>query len=214
MEYTFKVILLGDSLVGKSSLMGLLKEQVFVSSYSSTIGVDFGTVYFDHGDDKIKIQIWDTAGQEKFSPLVKVYYRNSTCAIVMFDLTNRGSFTRVSRWIEEFKHYTSGHRPIIVVGNKSDLFNMRVLTKKEINDEVIEKLDLPYFEISVKDDANVNDVFDYLINEVKRLVKIGIIEPSPINGLKIEVPKKSFMLHSNFQGEGSRENKRKCCSIM
>lgn len=214
MEYTFKVILLGDSLVGKSSLMGLLKNQIFVSSYSSTIGVDFGTVYFDHGDDKIKIQIWDTAGQEKFSPLVKVYYRNSTCAIVMFDLTNRGSFTRVKRWIEEFKHYTSGHRPIIVVGNKSDLFNMRVLTKKEINDEIIEKLDLPYFEISVKDDTNVNDLFDYLINEVKRLVKIGIIEPSHLNGLKIEVPKKSFMLHSNFQGAGTRENKRKCCSIM
>ena len=214
MEYTFKVILLGDSLVGKSSLMGLLKNQIFVSSYSSTIGVDFGTVYFDHGDDKIKIQVWDTAGQEKFSPLVKVYYRNSTCAIVMFDLTNRGSFTRVKRWIEEFKHYTSGHRPIIVVGNKSDLFNMRVLTKKEINDEIIEKLDLPYFEISVKDDANVNDLFDYLINEVKRLVKIGIIEPSHLNGLKIEVPKKSFMLHSNFQGAGTRENKRKCCSIM
>ena len=214
MEYTFKVILLGDSLVGKSSLMGLLKNQIFVTSYSSTIGVDFGTVYFDHGDDKIKIQIWDTGGQEKFSPLVKVYYRNSTCAIVMFDLTNRGSFTRVSRWIEEFKHSTSGHRPIIVVGNKSDLFNMRVLTKKEINDEIIEKLDLPYFEISVKDDTNVNDVFDYLINEVKRLVKIGIIEPSAINGLKIEVPKKSFMLHSNFQGAGNRENKRKCCLIM
>lgn len=214
MEYTFKVILLGDSLVGKSSLMGLLKNQIFVSSYSSTIGVDFGTVYFDHGDDKIKIQVWDTAGQEKFSPLVKVYYRNSTCAIVMFDLTNRGSFTRVKRWIEEFKHYTSGHRPIIVVGNKSDLFNMRVLTKKEINDEIIEKLDLPYFEISVKDDTNVNDLFDYLINEVKRLVKIGIIEPSHLNGLKIEVPKKSFMLHSNFQGAGTRENKRKCCSIM
>lgn len=214
MEYTFKVILLGDSLVGKSSLMSLLKNQIFVTSYSSTIGVDFGTVYFDHGDDKIKIQIWDTAGQEKFSPLVKVYYRNSTCAIVMFDLTNRGSFTRVKRWIEEFKHHTSGHRPIIVVGNKSDLFNMRVLTKKEINDEIIEKLDLPYFEISVKDDANVNDLFDYLINEVKRLVKIGIIEPSHLNGLKIEVPKKSFMLHSNFQGTGTRENKRKCCSIM
>ena len=214
MEYTFKVILLGDSLVGKSSLMGLLKNQIFVSSYSSTIGVDFGTVYFDHGDDKIKIQVWDTAGQEKFSPLVKVYYRNSTCAIVMFDLTNRGSFTRVKRWIEEFKHYTSGHRPIIVVGNKSDLFNMRVLTKKEINDEIIEKLDLPYFEISVKDDTNVNDLFDYLINEVKRLVKIGIIEPSHLNGLKIEVPKKSFMLHRDFQGAGSRENKRKCCSIM
>ena len=214
MEYTFKVILLGDSLVGKSSLMGLLKDQVFVSSYSSTIGVDFGTVYFDHGDDKIKIQIWDTGGQEKFSPLVKVYYRNSTCAIVMFDLTNRGSFTRVRRWIEDFKHFTSGHRPIIVVGNKSDLFNMRVLTKKEIREEVTDKLDLPYFEISVKDDSNVNDVFDYLINEKKRLVKIGMIEPSSINGLKIQVPKKSFMLHSDFQGSGSRENKRKCCSIM
>lgn len=214
MEYTFKVILLGDSLVGKSSLMGLLKDQVFVSSYTSTIGVDFGTVYFDHGDDKIKIQIWDTGGQEKFSPLVKVYYRNSTCAIVMFDLTNRGSFTRVRRWIEDFKHFTSGHRPIIVVGNKSDLFNMRVLTKKEIREEVTDKLDLPYFEISVKDDTNVNDVFDYLINEIKRLVKIGMIEPSSINGLKIQVPKKSFMLHSDFQGSESRENKRKCCSIM
>jgi small GTP-binding protein len=214
MEYTFKVILLGDSLVGKSSLMGLLKDQVFVSSYSSTIGVDFGTVRFEHGDDKIKIQIWDTGGQEKFSPLVKVYYRNSTCAIVMFDLTNRGSFTRVSRWIDEFKHFTSGHRPIIVVGNKSDLFNMRVLTKKEIKEEVTDKLDLPYFEISVKDDANVTELFDYIINEIKRLVKIGLIEPSPINGLKIQVPKKSFMLHSDFQGSGTKENEKKCCSIM
>jgi small GTP-binding protein len=214
MEYTFKIILLGDSLVGKSSLLGLLKNQVFVSSYSSTIGVDFGTVRFDYNDDKYKIQIWDTGGQEKFSPLVKVYYRNSTCAIVMFDLTNRGSFTRVRKWIEEFKLYAGVSRPIIVVGNKSDLFNMRVLTKKEINDEIIDKMDLTYFEISVKDDTQVTELFDYIIKEIKRLSTIGLLEPSPLNGLKIQVPKKSFMLHADFQGSGTQKNKKKCCSIM
>lgn len=212
MEYTFKVILLGDCLVGKSSLLGLLKNQIFVNSYSSTIGVDFGTVSFNYGDDKYKIQIWDTGGQEKFSPLVKAYYRNSTCAIVMFDLTNRGSFVRVKKWIEEFKHYASGLRPIIVVGNKSDLFNMRVLTKKEINDEIERKLDLPYFEISVKDDANVNEVFDYLIKEVKRMIDVKMLEPSILTGVKIETPKTSFILHKDFQG--SRNKNKKCCSIM
>jgi len=213
MNYTFKVILLGDCLVGKSSLLNILKNEIFLNSYCSTIGVDFGSINFEKGDHNYKIHIWDTGGQERFSPLIKAYYRNSTAAIIMFDLTNRTSFNRVKKWINEFNHFTIGHRPIIVVGNKSDLFNMRVLTKAEIKEEIETKLDLPYFEISIKDDVKVNDVFDYIITELKRLLDTGVLIPSHLNGIKVETPRSSFLLHRDFQGKNTNKSK-KCCSIM
>lgn len=213
MDITFKIILLGDCCVGKSSLLSLLKNETFLKSYSSTIGVDFGSIYFKDGENKYKIQIWDTGGQEKFSPLVKVYYRNATAAIVMFDLTSRGSFTRVRNWVSEFKTLTSGYRPIIVVGNKSDLFNMRVLTKKDIKEEITDRLDLPYFEISVKDSVNVDNLFDYIIKDVKRLIDDEILEPSILTGIKKEKRKYSFMLHKDSQENGVLK-KQKCCTIL
>ena len=131
----------------------------------------------------------------------------------MFDLTNRGSFNRVRKWVEEFNYYARGLRPIIIVGNKSDLFNMRVLTNKEILDEVEGKLDLTYFEISVKDNANVDELMDYIITTFKRLIDVGSIIPSSSNGVKAEVPMNSFILHRDHQGDGSKKQK-KCCNIM
>ena len=218
MEYTFKVILLGDSLVGKSSLLSRLKNEIFVSSYCSTIGVDFGTINYERGDDHFKMQIWDTGGQEKFAPLIKAYYRNSTFAVIMFDLTNRASFNRVKKWVDEFNYYAKHSRPIIVLGNKSDLFNMRVLTKKEILEEIEGRLDLKYFEVSVKDDANLTEFIDYVITEFKRLVDNEILIPSPLNGIKVETPRKSFFLHKDYQGNYDYENdgkkKKRCCEIM
>ena len=121
-EYIFKYIIIGDSGVGKSCLLLQFLENSFKPNHEATIGVEFGTkvISIDNGLS-VKLQVWDTAGQDAFKSITRSYYRNAAGALVVYDITNRNSFINVQKWLEEAR--TNGNREMVLalVGNKSDL---------------------------------------------------------------------------------------------
>ena len=120
-SYLFKYIIIGDPTVGKSCLLLQFLEGKFKLDSETTIGVEFGSKIIDLDDKKIKLQIWDTAGQEVFKSITRSYYRGSIAAILVYDITNRQSFNNLNKWMEETKTYSNEKLTILLIGNKSDL---------------------------------------------------------------------------------------------
>jgi len=122
-DYIFKFIIIGDSGVGKSCIVQRFLENKFSDDQENTIGVEFGTKVMDVKDKQIKLQIWDTAGQEAFQSITRSYYRSSAGALVVFDLTNRASFENCVKWLEEVSNHGNPEMVITLLGNKCDLEN-------------------------------------------------------------------------------------------
>ena len=165
-DYIFKVILIGPGEVGKTSLWQRYITRKFMSSYKLTIGVDFRMASIKIGDVDVKLQLWDTGGQEKFSAVRPVYYRGADGAIVVFDITKRESFEGMEQWFRELEMHC-GPIPRILVGNKADLEELRQVTFEEAEAFAQKKsseqqLMLPYMETSAKDGRNVDTMFQKL----------------------------------------------------
>lgn len=169
-NYLFKIIVIGDTYVGKSCLTLRFINDEYRHSHESTIGVEFGTKTITIDDKKIKLQIWDTAGQEIFRSITRSYYRSSAGAILVFDLTNKISFQNIKRWLNDVKTYANENTCIILVGNKCDLLN-RDVSNYEI-DEIIDEYNLDYVECSAKDNINIDKIFMQLGNTIyERITK-------------------------------------------
>jgi len=153
-----KIVLIGDSGVGKTSLLQRFAEQYFSETHITTIGVDFKLRTIQVGDKRVKLQVWDTAGQEKFRVITKTYYRNAAGIIIAYDVTNGESFVNTKRWIEEVKNNCGDDGvPIILVGNKCDSPN-RLVTLND-QQEYAKLINLKFFETSAKNNINVDEVF-------------------------------------------------------
>ena len=157
-DYLLKYIIIGDAGVGKSNILLRYVYSTFKSEYQLTIGVEFGEKSVEVKNNIYKIQIWDTAGQEQFRSVTRTYYKNSVCAIVVYDISRRETFENVIKWIEDCKHYSSKSILIILVGNKCDLEEERQVMKEE-GDELADKYGLIFFETSAKDGTNVKEIF-------------------------------------------------------
>ena len=120
-NYLFKLIIVGDATVGKSCILLRFINNNYRTSHDLTIGVEFGMKIININNKNIKLQIWDTAGQECFRSIIRSYYRNSAGAILVYDISNRTSFNNIIYWLEEIKKYASNNLSIILVGNKCDL---------------------------------------------------------------------------------------------
>ena len=168
-EFIFKIILIGCSSVGKSSILQRYIQKIFNNSYSCTIGVDFFMKSIDVGDKSIKLQLWDTAGTEKFRSITTGYYRGANAAFVVFDLTSKPSFDCLNEWIENYYKYSNPEeeKNVVLIGNKSDLVDKREVTEEEI-EKFAKDNHIMYFETSAKDGKNINECF-YFIAE--KLVK-------------------------------------------
>ena len=194
-DYTFKIVLAGDSEVGKSCLMLRFVEDSFSDLHASTIGVDFKTVTTMIENKIVKLHIWDTAGQERFSGVTSHYYRGAHGAVVVYDVTNKVSFESVENWIgqvDDANSYGGGHEVFkLVVGNKCDLENAREV-KTEQGKALAEKFNAPFLETSAKSSANVDVAF---LNLAKKLMARGPTRGSSSGGtIKIEamgMPRKS-----------------------
>jgi Ras-related protein Rab-1A len=174
-DYLFKLLLIGDSGVGKSCLLLRFADDTYTDSYISTIGVDFKIRTVDLDGKTIKLQIWDTAGQERFRTITSSYYRGAHGIIIVYDITDKESFENVRQWLFEIDRFASESVCKLLVGNKSDLANKRAVeyaTAKAFADEI----NIPCLETSAKSSNNVEQAFLTMAAQIKNKMQS---QPAP-----------------------------------
>jgi len=165
-DYLFKLLLIGDSGVGKSCLLLRFADDTYTESYISTIGVDFKIRTIQLEGKTIKLQIWDTAGQERFRTITSSYYRGAHGIIVVYDVTDQDSFNNVKQWLGEIDRYASESVNKLLVGNKSDLTSQKVVDF-DVAKEFADSLQIPFLEASAKSAQNVEQAFLTMAAEIK-----------------------------------------------
>lgn len=189
-DYLFKLLLIGDSGVGKSCLLLRFADDTYTQSYISTIGVDFKIRTIELEGKTVKLQIWDTAGQERFRTITSSYYRGAHGIIIVYDVTDKESFKNVKHWIQEIDKYAADGVKKLLVGNKCDLQSKKVVSYDEAK-ELADSLQMPFMETSAKNSHNVEQAFQMMADEIKKKVAAN---PGPrpagntINNLRPGVP--------------------------
>uniref|UniRef100_A0A6B2LMN2 Uncharacterized protein n=1 Tax=Arcella intermedia TaxID=1963864 RepID=A0A6B2LMN2_9EUKA len=153
--------MIGDSGVGKSSILMRFVEKTFVESYVSTIGVDFKIQTIDINGTSVKLQIWDTAGQERFRTITQSFYRGAHGIMIVYDVTRRASFTNVTNWIQQIDKFSSDGAAKILIGNKADQASERQVSQQEAQ-ELASHLHTSYLETSAKTSLNISRAFSDL----------------------------------------------------
>ncbi|CAI4222525.1 unnamed protein product [Auanema sp. JU1783] len=165
-DYLFKLLLIGDSGVGKSCLLLRFADDTYTESYISTIGVDFKIRTIELDGKTIKLQIWDTAGQERFRTITSSYYRGAHGIIVVYDITDQESFNNVKQWLQEIDRYACENVNKLLVGNKCDLTAKRAVETTAAK-EYADQLGIPFLETSAKSSTNVEQAFLTMASEIK-----------------------------------------------
>jgi len=166
-DFLYKLLLIGDSGVGKSCLLLRFADDAFTENFISTIGVDFKIKTLTLEGKRVKLQIWDTAGQERFQTITTSYYRGANGIVIVFDVTNQSSFENVRKWLDDVERHASPNIVKLLIGNKCDLEHKRVIdyhTAKALAD----RLNIPYLETSAKASTNVNEAFEKLAVNVMK----------------------------------------------
>ena len=209
-DYLLKYIIIGDSAVGKSNLLLRFAQNDFKSEYQLTIGVEFGAKNIDINNKKYRLQIWDTAGQENYRSITRAYYKNSVCAILVYDITNRDSFEHISNWIEDCLSQSPKTVFMVLVGNKSDLNEQRKVSLEE-GQQMAKNNNMMFFETSAKSGANVDKIFEQSAKEIDSKLNEGYYDlESDVCGIKkgINVDSGSTVL---INGRNMPNKKKKCC---
>ncbi|KAF8118625.1 hypothetical protein N665_0004s0105 [Sinapis alba] len=193
-DYLFKVVLIGDSGVGKSNLLSRFTKNEFSLESKSTIGVEFATRSLNVDDKVIKAQIWDTAGQERYRAITSAYYRGAVGALLVYDVTRHSTFENVETWLKELRNHTDPNIVVMLVGNKSDLRHL-VAVQTEDAKSFAEKESLCFMETSALESTNVEDAFAEVLTQIHSIVSKKAMEAAsesanaPSRGDKIEIGK-------------------------
>ena len=164
-EMMFKVVLVGDSFVGKTNIMSKYIKNEFHEDSKATVGVEFGSKQFSVEGHSIKAQIWDTAGQERYKAITSAYYKGAKGAFIVYDITRKQSFESVEKWVNDVTAVADKKITIILIGNKSDLEDQRQVSKEQGQDKA-NKLEIAFMETSAFSGENLDKAFDMMINEV------------------------------------------------
>ena len=163
-KLSLKILLIGDSQVGKTSLLLKYTEHVFPEEHIATIGVEYKDKFILKDNYNIRLQIWDTAGQERFHSITKNIYRNANGVLFVYDITNQESFGNIKNWIKDLQNVGNDIKGVII-GNKIDLEQKRDVSKQYL-EEIGKKYNMPILETSAKQSINVNEGFELLVNEL------------------------------------------------
>jgi small GTP-binding protein len=163
-DYTLKILLAGDSRVGKTSFINVIQKNDHFFS-TSTIGVDFTTLYYTLHDRNIKVNIWDTSGKTRFHSIIRTYFRDICAIVLMFDVTKPDSFSHLDDWLNLLLYETKCHHthPILLLGNKNDMVNR--IDNVKLN-EFIDTYNVTYREISCKQDSHLEEIFTSFISKI------------------------------------------------
>ena len=164
-EMMVKVILIGDSGVGKTNIMSKFLKNQFMEESKATIGVEFGSKLFNHEGHKIKAQIWDTAGQEKYKAITGAYYKGSKGALVVYDITQKKTFENIEKWVNDLKAAGDPKITIILIGNKNDLDDKRQVSKDQ-GEEKARSFGCAFLETSAYSGDNIDKAFNLMVKEI------------------------------------------------
>jgi len=176
-DFLFKVVLIGDSGVGKSNLLSRFTRNEFNLDSKSTIGVEFATRTLSIDEKTIKAQIWDTAGQERYRAITSAYYRGAVGALLVYDIAKHSTYASVPRWLKELRDHADANIIIMLVGNKSDLKHLRAVPTDEAKAFAAEN-DLSFVETSALDASNVESAFQTILADIYRIVSSKSLEQS------------------------------------
>jgi len=176
-DYLFKVVLIGDSGVGKSNLLSRFTRNEFNLDSKSTIGVEFATRSITVDGKTVKAQIWDTAGQERYRAITSAYYRGAVGALLVYDISKHATFVNMTRWLKELRDHADSNIVIMLVGNKSDLKHLRAVPTEEAKSFASEN-ELLFIETSALDASNVESAFQTILTDIYRVTYSKALEQS------------------------------------
>lgn len=204
-DYTFKIVMIGDSGVGKSCILLRYADDKFNENFYSTIGVDFRFKNILLDNKSVKLQIWDTAGQERFKTITSAYYRGAHGILIVYDVTDKNSFNHVKDWIEDINKYTDDNPVKLIIGNKCDLSKEKVITDAEMK-AMEQQTGLEIIETSAKNSIKINEAMEIIAGKM--------IEKSKNNG---EINSETTAEQGYNLGEGNIKgcNKQElCCDFL
>ena len=202
-DYLFKLLLIGNSSVGKSSLLLRFSENIYNDAFLPTIGVDFKIRTFDLDGKTVKLQIWDTAGQERFKTITSSYYKGAHGIIVTYDITDKQSFKDIDNWLVEVEKHAKDKVNKLLVGNKVDLKDQRQISFEEGKGKA-DELGIKYVETSAKDSINVEQAFITMANEIRERIQTDAPVPTERGGKLAKDDKKALT-------GGKQVNTGGCC---
>ncbi|CAO2825567.1 unnamed protein product [Amaranthus hypochondriacus] len=201
-DYLFKIVLIGDSGVGKSNILTRFTRNEFSLESKSTIGVEFATRTLQVEGKIVKAQIWDTAGQERYRAITSAYYRGAVGALLVYDITKKQSFDNVTRWLHELRDHADSNIVIMLVGNKSDLRHLRGVPQSD-GHLLAEREELVFLETSALDSTNVENAFQRILLDIYQVISKKALAAQQALGF---VPQ-----GTNISVDTNLENKS-CCS--
>ncbi len=194
-DLMFKIMVIGESKVGKTSVIKKYTQNKFGGVYLTTVGVDFQDKIINIDDKKIRLQIWDTAGQERFRNITKNYFNSSNGFLLIYDITDKDSLEHLNFWSAQIQLNAPEKSKCVLVGNKCDLESARVISYEE-GKMYAEKNKIKFFETSAKDGTNINEVFEYIANEIYKEQKMEM---------------RSVTSSQVLSKEQTFKKKKKCC---
>lgn len=212
-DYLFKIVMIGDSGVGKTNIMTKFSRNIFSQTSKATIGVDFASRSISIDDKHIKIQIWDTAGQERYRAITSSYYRNSSGIMLVYDITNENTFEHCTKWLTELRGNIGITIPILLIGNKNDIVYQRTVGEDKAKD-FAKSNNLMFMETSALDGTNIDAAFNILAKHIYDATVKAIEEEK--SGLKAEdilkfVPPPAENIIVEENEIGNTTTKKSCC---
>jgi len=209
--YLFKYIIIGDTGVGKSCLLLQFTDKRFQPVHDLTIGVEFGARMITIDNRQIKLQIWDTAGQESFRSITRSYYRGAAGALLVYDITRRETFSHLTRWLEEARQNAHSSMVIMLIGNKSDLDHRRQVSFEE-GEKFAKEHGLIFLETSAKTAAFVEEAFNNTAQKIYENIQNGIYDvTNEAHGIKVGMGASPQLAQYTPKKDGQKQADSKCC---